>query len=84
MRNCLFHDTDGPGFMFCYGASGYPPHREIVIENCVLNGKAMRVAENRYPKMEIKNAPTRIRSTWKNCRFYLSSGERLTNQTKAG
>ena len=83
MRNCLFHDTDGPGFLLCYGASGHTPHRENIIENCVLNGKSLRVAENRFPKVAIHNASDKNQIEWRNCRFYLSPGERLTNQRGA-
>jgi hypothetical protein len=79
VRNCLFHDTDGPGFLSCYGASGPTHNREIVMENCVLNGKAARVKENHFPKVEIHNVASRSEISWKNCRFYLSRGEELTN-----
>ena len=77
VRNCLFHDTDGPGFLLCYGASGRTPNRDILMENCVLNGKTMRVSENKYPKVEIMNVRGKSQVHWKNCRFYLSPGERL-------
>ncbi len=77
VRNCLFHDTDGPGFLLCYGASGHVEHRDIVMDNCVLNGKAMRVAENKYPNTEIFNCSVKNQIEWKNCRFYLSPGEKL-------
>ena len=42
MRNCLFHDTDGPGFLLCCYASDGHPHTGIRMENCVLNGTAKR------------------------------------------
>jgi hypothetical protein len=79
VRDCLFHDTDGPGFLSCYGASGPTHNREIVMENCVLNGKAKRVKENRYPKVAIHNVHGRSEIEWRNCRFYLSPEEQLTN-----
>ncbi|MCP4312338.1 MAG: hypothetical protein GY790_13825 [Bacteroidetes bacterium] len=79
VRNCLFHDTEGPGFLSCYGASGPTHNREIVMENCVLNGKATRVKENLFPYVEIYNVASRSQIDWKNCRFYLSWGEELTN-----
>ena len=79
VRNCLFHDTDGPGFLLCWGASGTTPNRDILMENCVLNGKAMRVSENKFPKVEIHNVRGKSRVHWKNCRFYLSPGESLTD-----
>lgn len=77
MRNCLFHDTDGPGFLLCCYASGPEPEVAILLENCVLNGKAMRVKENGYPKAEILNTTDHNQVEWKNCRFYLSPGEQL-------
>jgi len=75
MKNCLFHDTDGPGFLLCCYASGPEPHKDIVIENCVINGKSMRPI--RLPRCAIVNTTDWNESTWKNCRFYLSPGEVL-------
>ena len=75
MRNCLFHDTDGPGFLLCCYASDGNPNQGIVMENCVLNGKAKRPM--RLPQCEIVNTTDWNESTWKNCRFYLSKGEVL-------
>lgn len=80
MRACSFHDTDGPGFLVCFGASGPGPEVDIVIENCVLNGKAFRVKENGFPKVEIFNGSERNRVEWKRCRFYLSPNEQLVNK----
>jgi len=42
MRNCLFHDTDGPGFLVCRYASTPQPNKNILMANCVLNGKSKR------------------------------------------
>ena len=81
MRRCLFHDTDGPGFLLCNNASGPGPEVDILLENCVFNGKATRVAENGYPKVEIMNCSAANRVTLKECRFYLREGERLTQDT---
>ena len=75
MRNCLFHDTDGPGFLLCCYASGPEPEKEIRMENCVLNGKAKRPI--RLPRCEIVNTTDWNEVIWKNCRFYLSKGEVL-------
>lgn len=75
MRNCLFHDTDGPGFLLCCYASDGHPNRGILMENCVLNGKAKRPI--RLPRCEIINTTDWNEVTWKNCRFYLSKGEAL-------
>ena len=75
MRNCLFHDTDGPGFLLCCYASGPEPEKDILMENCVLNGKAAR--PNRLLRCEIVNTTDWNQVTWKNCRFYLSPGEAL-------
>ena len=74
MRNCLFHDTDGPGFLLSSSATGPEPHRTIVFENCVFNGKAARAVENRTPRTEILNATDLNDASWKNCRFYLAPG----------
>ena len=75
MRNCLFHDTDGPGFLLCCYSSGPQPNTDIRMENCVLNGKAKRPI--RLPRCEIINTTDWNEAMWKNCRFYLSKGEVL-------
>jgi hypothetical protein len=76
MRNCLFHDTDGPGFLLCCYASDWHPNTGILMENCVLNGKAKRPMRG-LPRCEILNTTDWNEATWKNCRFYLSPGEVL-------
>ena len=75
MRNCLFHDTDGPGFLICCYASDGNPNRKIRMENCVLNGKAKRPIG--LPRCEIVNTTDWNEVTWRKCRFYLSKGEVL-------
>jgi len=75
MRNCLFHDTDGPGFLLCCYSSDGNPNKGILMENCVLNGKAKRPIG--LPRCEIVNTTDWNESTWKKCRFYLSKGEAL-------
>jgi dienelactone hydrolase len=73
MRNCLFHDTDGPGFLLCCYASDGHPHTRILMENCVINGKSKRPIG--LPRCAIVNTTDWNESTWQNCRFYLSPGE---------
>ena len=75
MRNCLFHDTDGPGFLLCCYASDGNPNLGIRMENCVLNGKAKRPIG--LPRCEIVNTTDWNEVAWKNCRFYISPGEVL-------
>jgi hypothetical protein len=75
MRNCLFHDTDGPGFLLCCYASDGHAHSGIVMENCVINGKSKRPIG--LPRCAIVNTTDWNESMWKNCRFYLSKGEAL-------
>lgn len=75
MRNCLFHDTDGPGFLLCCYASDPHPNTGIRMENCVLNGKAKRPIG--LPRCEIINTTDWNETTWQGCRFYLARGERL-------
>lgn len=75
MRNCLFHDTDGPGFLLCCYASDGHAHTKIQMENCVLNGKSKRPIG--LPRCAIVNTTDWNEATWKNCRFYLSEGEAL-------
>ncbi|MEI6675393.1 MAG: Ig-like domain repeat protein [Verrucomicrobiota bacterium] len=76
MRNCLFHDTDGPGFLICLYASNWNFHTKLRMENCVLNGKAAN-PEGRIGKCEIVNSSDLNAATWRNSRFYLSAGEIL-------
>ena len=73
MRNCLFHDTDGPGFLLCCYASDGHPHTKILMENCVINGKSKRPIG--LPRCAIVNTTDWNESTWRKCRFYLSKGE---------
>jgi len=75
MRNCLFHDTDGPGFLLCCYASDCHPNTGIRMENCVLNGKAKRPIG--LPRCEIVNTTDWNEVLWRKCRFYLSKGEVL-------
>jgi len=75
MRDCLFHDTDGPGFLLCCYASDGNPNKGIVMENCVINGKSKRPIG--LPRCAIVNTTDWTECTWKGCRFYLSPGEAL-------
>jgi hypothetical protein len=75
MKNCLFHDTDGPGFLICCYASDGNPNKDIVMENCVINGKSKRPIG--LPRAAILNTTDWNKVTWKKCRFYLSPGEAL-------
>ena len=75
MRNCLFHDTDGPGFLLCCYASDGHAHSKIVMENCVINGKSKRPIG--LPRCAIVNTTDWNESAWRKCRFYLSKGEAL-------
>ena len=75
MRNCIFHDTDGPGFLMCCYASDGHPNKGIVMENCIVNGKSKRPIG--LPRCAIVNTTDWTESVWKNCRFYLSPGETL-------
>ena len=76
VRNCLFHDTDGPCFLICCYASDGNPSHGLVMENCVLNGKAKRPPRG-TGKVEILNTTDHNEVLWKNTRFYLSPGEGL-------
>ena len=75
MRNCIFHDTDGPGFLLCCYASDAHPNMKIVMENCLINAKSKRPIG--LPRCAIVNTTDWTEATWSNCRFYLSKGEAL-------
>ncbi len=74
MRNCLFHDTDGPGFLVCVYASDWNYNMGIVMDNCVHNGKSMNSGMG---KAEVFKTSDLDEITWQGSRFYLSSGEVL-------
>ncbi len=74
MRNCNFHDTDGPGFLLCCYASDGHPNMGIVMENCVINAKSKRPIQPRV-RAAIINTTDWTEATWNICRFYLSKGE---------
>ncbi|MBL7218496.1 MAG: discoidin domain-containing protein [Phycisphaerae bacterium] len=75
MRGCLFHDTDGPGFLLCCYASDGHPNKGILMENCVLNGKSKRPIG--LPRCEIVNTTDWTEVTWTKTRFYISKGSTL-------
>ena len=74
MRNCNFHDTDGPGFLLCCYASDGHPNMGIVMENCVINAKSKRPLQPRV-RAAIINTTDWTEASWNKCRFYLSKGE---------
>ena len=74
MRNCNFHDTDGPGFLLCCYSSDGNPNKGILLENCVINAKSKRPIQPRV-KAAIINTTDWTEAAWKNSRFYLSTGE---------
>lgn len=76
MKNCSFHDTDGPGFLLCCYASDGNPNKGIVMENCFINAKSKRPIRPRV-RAAIINTTDWTDATWKKCRFYLSPGEGL-------
>lgn len=75
MKNCLFHDTDGPGFLLCCYASDPNPNKGIRMENCVINGKSKRPIG--LPRCAIVNTTDWTEVSWTKCTFYLSPGEAL-------
>ena len=74
MRNCNFHDTDGPGFLLCCYASDGHPNMGIIMENCVINAKSKRPLQPRV-RAAIINTTDWTEASWNKCRFYLSKGE---------
>ncbi|MSQ95936.1 MAG: hypothetical protein EXR98_15470 [Gemmataceae bacterium] len=76
MRNCLFHDTDGAAMLLCCYASGPEAHKDLLFENCVLNGKCKRPIRPNN-RCEIFNTTDWNDVKWKDCRFYVSKGNAL-------
>jgi len=80
---CLFHDTDGPGFMLFRGSNANPSNIGNLFTDCVWNGKAATCPYGQYPKAEIFNASAGANAAqFTSSRFYLSTGEvRCNNET---
>ncbi len=76
MKNCLFHDTDGAAMLLCCYASGPEAHKDLLMENCVLNGKCKRPIRPNN-RCEIFNTTDWNEAKWKDCRFYVSKGNVL-------
>lgn len=79
-RNCLFHETEGAGFLMCWRASANAntKNKDTLFENCVFNAKEKwnkdRMEKNSgYVFCGDKGDTATIRNT----RFYLSDGETL-------
>ncbi len=71
-RNCLFHQTQGPGFLFCVDASADKPNLGCVFENCVFNARGTQPTPRRTFALNGRNE-----ATFRNCRFYLGKGDKL-------
>ena len=80
-RNCLFHDTEGPGFLMCWrpSANANTPNRNCVFENCVFNCKEKRWKVHYPAPYTIFSDSEKNTASFRNCRFYLSEGECLAN-----
>ncbi len=76
MRNCLLHDTDGAAMLLCCYASGPEAHKDLLMENCVLNGKCKRPIRPNN-RCEIFNTTDWNEAKWKDCRFYVTKGNAL-------
>ena len=70
-RNCLFHETEGPGFLMCWRASANAntKNKDTLFENCVFNAKETRQGGQVFCG---NNGNT---ATIRNSRFYLADGE---------
>ena len=79
-RNCLFHETEGAGFLMVWGASANANTKnvETQFENCVFNAK------EKWQKERTESRSSQVfcgqldgKTTLQNCRFYLAKGEVL-------
>jgi hypothetical protein len=80
-RNCLFHETEGAGFLMVWGASANANTKNVgtQFENCVFNAKEKwqkERSESRSSQVFCGNLDTTV--TLRNCRFYLANGEKLS------
>ena len=77
-RNVLYHDTEGPGILMCWAPSSniHATNVELVFENCVFNA---RITRSGMGPFTIFNEHGKNRAAFRNCRFYMREGERLSN-----
>ena len=83
MRRCLFHDTDGPGFLLCNGASGPGPELDILLGEMRFQRQSDAGAENGYPKVEIMNFDADINQRHLQGVPFLPERRRKTDQPDA-
>jgi hypothetical protein len=84
-RNCLFHETEGAGFLMCWrpSANANTKNKDTVFENCVFNAKEKwrKERKEKYGRScyvfcgDKGNTATISKS-----RFYLADGEKLMQQ----
>lgn len=79
-RNCLFHETEGAGFLMCWGASANAntKNKDTLFENCVFNAKETWQKERTERRSgQVFCGDKGNTATIRNSRFYLADGEKL-------
>lgn len=79
-RNCLFHQTEGPGFLTLWGSSANANTKNIdtVFENCVFNSKENWNKDKMKPNSELVFCSDKGNTaTIRESRFYLADGEKI-------
>jgi len=73
-RNCLFHETEGAGFLMCWqpSANANTKNKDTLFENCVFNAKETRQGGQVFCGDKGNTA------TIRNNRFYLADGETVS------
>lgn len=79
-RNCLFHETEGAGFLMCWNASANAntKNKDTLFENCVFNAKeALKRERAERNSGYVFYGDKGNTATIRNTRFYLTDGETL-------
>ncbi len=84
-RNCLFHETEGAGFLMVWGASANANTKNVdtEFENCVFNAKEKWNKARNENRLGLTRSDQVFcgqldgKTTLRNCRIYLACGEKL-------
>ena len=77
-RNCLFHETEGAGFLMCWrpSANANTKNKDTLFENCVFNAKETWQKERAEPRSgQVFCGDPGNTAAIRNSRFYLAEGE---------
>ncbi len=78
-RDCLFHETEGAGFLMCWGASANAntKNKDTRFENCVFHAKETWPARQESRGNQVFCGDGGNTATFRQCTFYLADGEKM-------